>query len=370
MTSFNKKILSLLIVDMDIYNNAELRDQNLILIFAFCLPVAACLAGYAFYTVVDFLLAGESIAVILGVLAGTLMYLHDRSMLATEKNHQIVAKLLISIAIAGCFTVVKNTQDNYTELRTEMIQDVADHNNRLTIRMNDALEEVDKQKREIMKDIESAAAVYKQNRQPLYDARRTLKSFEATEQERKDRIKTGYKAQYIEPNISQTDILSLQLSKLTSFSRETLVGLMLAFIYFIFEALPAIMRIALIDGTYMQRITAKMNRERSLRNQQDGYDDQFITNNGDDITPLLEKKILEAKMRILNNAGDEVELAHWTYKKKLWEEKGIHPLFGQNMDDIDSDEFFGFSKDENADETNFSENGQEDMKEEEIPAFK
>jgi len=339
MKNYIDFILSLIVCAKDIWRQCESRDKNLIVILAVLVPISAALAGYALFTTILFLIGKRSIAYLLGATGFLMMYMHDRTLIATEKTHQIISKLVLSIFLAVGFTIVHNANENYEILEGELIQLSAEYNSDITADMNAELEKIETEKKEIMQRIEKAAAIYQQNRQPLFDARRSMEAFLATEQGRKDRIREVYEPRFRQPSITNIDIMAFQSKKIFSGSKESLVGLIMAFFFFTFEALPVLLRILLNQGDYMTRFAARLQLKRDLRDQQNDIQSDFIAKDSDLISNMMELEIVSKKADMLDEGFEDMNaMAALDYRKKFLD-AGYNPYTGQKLDEFDPEQF-------------------------------
>ncbi len=345
MTSL-KDLLQAICVKFHIYKITELRDQKIIMAMAFMVYVSAILAGYAMYINVDFLLRSSFIAFIIGICTCAFLILHDQSLLATDRKHQIYTKVFISLILAASFTLTNNADKNKESLTAEIYQSDSRKNSYVTAEMNEQIEKIHKEEMAIRKRIEEAGERINETKQPLIDARRSLKAFLETKEERIQNIRDSYKDKYVETTISDLDILVLQTKKFASGGEGTLIAFILAFLFFIIEALPAILRLMLDQGDYMTRYIASLLVVRDLRDQRISQQRNFASENSDIIRNLLYLEIIDKKSELVSNGFSNTEEMLLLDQRLKILNAGFHPYTGRSLDEIDLD-FFSNDADPN-----------------------
>jgi|GEM_PF-2710660 len=350
-----KSFIEAICVKFHIFKITELRDKKIIIAMAFMVYVSAFLAGYAMYVNVYFLLRSKIIALLIGTCTLAFLILHDQSLLATERKRQIYSKLFISLILAMSFTLTNNANKDYDNLSVELVQEVNRKNSYKTEEMNKEIEQINQEEMAIMKRIEIAGERINETKQPLYDARRSLESFKSNKADRISRIKANYKNKFIEPQISDINILTLQAKKFASGGEGTLVAMILAFLFFIIEALPAILRLMLDDGDYMTRFLASLFLIRSLRDQRIDQQRDFASANSDIISNLLHLEIIVKKSELINNGFNETEEMILLDQRQKVLNAGFNPYTGHPLDYVD----LSFFTKRESDQSDFEEQKEE-----------
>jgi len=336
MTPF-ETLLKQICVKLHIFAVTDDRDKKIITALAFMVYVSALLAGYAMYVNVEFLLRSSLMAFLLGLCSTGFLILHDQSLLATEKQRQIYTKLFISLILALSFTLTNNANKDYESLSDELVQKAKISNSYITLEMNTKLEEINQEELRIMQRIEEAGQQINYTKQPLIDARRSLKKFVEMKDGRITMIKESYKDKFVEPQISDLDILVLQAKKFASGGEGTLIAFILAFLFFIIEALPAILRLMLDD--YMIRFLSGLFVVRSLRDQRIVQQTDFASSDSDIISSLLHIEIIDKKSELISNGfADTEEMLILDQRQKVLK-AGFNPYTGKRLDYIDPNFF-------------------------------
>lgn len=355
-------------VKSHIFKITEDRDRKIIIAMSFMVYVSALLAGYSMYVNVEFLLRSSQIALLLGLCTTIFLTLHDQSMMATEKKRQIYSKLIISLILAVSFTLTNNADKDYQTLSNELKKTAEISNSYKIAEMNAKIEAINKEELEILKRTEKAAAVYKQNRQPLNDARQTMKAYLASKDNRIALIKESYKNTSVEAQISDLNILILQAKKFASGGEGTLIAMILAFLFFIIEALPAILRLMLDDGDYMTRFLASLFLVRDLRDQRIEQQRDFASAESDIISNLLHLEIIAKKSDLISNGFEDTEEMIILDQRQKVLIAGVNPYTGKPLDYIDPNFFIEFKSEESYSteekeqnpKDHYSENGKSD----------
>jgi len=337
-------LLELISIRWNIFQITEERDKKLIVALSFMLYVSCVLGGYSIYVSVYFLLKNFFLASLLGLFTTGFLILHDQSLMATEKRIQIVSKVVISLCLAIAFVLTNSATKEYDSLSLELHEVVEIHNSEVRLSMNTAIESIENEERGILRRIEQAGEMAKSNIQPLVDARRSLEAFRSSKEDRINRIKEAYASQFQEAKISDLNILSLQTSKMLNGESVTVISLVLAFLFFLLESLPAIIRLMLDNSDYMIRYIASLKVNRDLRNQNINEQREFTSKTGNIIKSLLTMDLLEQKrLAILSNFINHDALVLLDTKIKLLA-ANINPYTGKSLDYVDR-EFFSSGTD-------------------------
>lgn len=338
--NYLKSFLEAICVKYHIFNNTESRDRKLILAMAFMVYVSALLAGYAMYVNVYFLLRSVFIAFLIGLCTLAFLILHDQSLLGTDKKRQVYTKILISMLLAASFTLTNNADKDYEALSTELVQNANRENSYKISEMNSKIEKINQEEMAIMRRIEEAGERINETKQPLIDARRSLKAFKANKDDRVSMIRSSYKDKFVKAQISDLNILILQAKKFASGGEGTLIAMILAFLFFIIESLPAILRLMLDSGDYMTRYLSSLFVVRDLRDQRIVQQRDFASADSDIISSLLHLEIIDKKSELINNGfQDTEEMIILDQRYKLLHIKKINPYTGQPLDYIDPNFF-------------------------------
>lgn len=342
MNSF-QPFLNAICVKPHIYKITEARDRKLILAMAFMVYVSALLAGYAMYVNVYFLLRSTFIAFLIGVCATAFLILHDSSLLGTEKQRQVYTKIFISMLLAASFTLTNNADKDYEALSAELVRDVNRQNSYKTAEMNSKIDKINQEEMAIMRRIEDAGERINETKQPLIDARRSLKAFKENKPDRIAMIKDSYKDKFEEAQISDLNILVLQAKKFATGGEGTLIALILAFLFFIIESLPAILRLMLDSGDYMTRYLASLFLVRDLRDQRIVQQRDFASAGSDIISNLLHLEIIDKKSELISTGFQDTEEMIILDQRQKVLNAGFNPYTGKPLDFIDP-EFFSQKK--------------------------
>jgi hypothetical protein len=353
--SFERKIVEASSIMFHLYEDSEQRDRKMILAMAFMVYLSSGLAGYAMYTSIYFLLDHKLIALLIGVCTSVFMVLHDQSLLATDRNRQIYVKILISGFLAVGFTLTNNASAEYETLSQELQQTTAKQNANTTIELNQAIEAIEKEEREILERIEIAGARINETKQPLIDARRSYSAFTGSKDERIQRIRDAYAPKFVEAQINDFAILTQQAKKFASGGEGTFIAVLLAFLFFIIESLPAILRIMLDDGDYMKRFLASLYVMRELRDQRISQQLNFASADSDILSNILQLEIISEKNDLVaTNFTDTERMLVLDQRQKILD-AGYNPYTGKRLDYIDLSFF------ENMEGGSKDEQDQEDM---------
>ncbi len=375
--SFEKQLVTAICVMFPHYLDAEKRDQKIILAMAFMVYLSSLLGGYAMYVSTYFLLKHGVIAFIIGACTTGFLILHDQSLLATDRRRQIYTKILISAFLAIGFTMTNNATKEYDTLSTELIQATEKSNANITIAMNRDIEKVEEEEREIRKRIEIAGLRINETKQPLIDARRSLAAFELNKEERLQRIREAYSPKYEDAQISDLTVLAQQAKKFASGGEGTFIAVLLAFLFFIIESLPAILRIMLDDGDYMKRFLASLNVMRALRDQRIKQQLNFASADSDIVRNILHMEIIDKKNEMIATNFENTEEMLILDKRQKILDAGYNPYTGESLDFVDLS-FFDRKKSTNEDknsstkegeDTNFKENNNQNHKQEQEAVF-
>lgn len=341
--NYLQTFLNYICVKFHIYKITESRDRKLILAMAFMVYVSALLAGYAMYVNVYFLLRSAFIAFLIGLCTLAFLILHDQSLLGTDKKRQVYTKIFISMLLAASFTLTNNADKDYEALSAELVRDVNRQNSYKTAEMNSKIDEINQEEMAIMRRIEDAGERINETKQPLIDARRSLKAFKENKGDRISMIKDSYKDKFEVAQISDLNILVLQAKKFATGGEGTLIALILAFLFFIIESLPAILRLMLDSGDYMTRYLASLFVVRDLRDQRIVQQRDFASAGSDIISNLLHLEIIDKKSELISNGFQDTEEMIILDQRQKVLNAGFNPYTGKPLDFIDP-EFFSQKK--------------------------
>lgn len=318
-----------------IYHITEQRDKKIILAISFLVYLSAVLFGYAMAVNIYFLMKSAFISLLIGLCSFAFIVLHDQSMMASSSRVPIIVKICLSIAISVSFTLTNNASKEYSTHEAHIIQETKIANSRITAKMNAELDAIDAQEMALMRRIENAAARINETKQPLYDARRTRDTFNVKKPARIQRIKDNYKDKFMEPQISDTNILILQLKKFASGGEGTSVALLLAFLFLIIEAMPAILVVGIFGGDYMKRYLASLYVVRDLRDQRIAVQKDFASSESNIIRDLLYLQIIEKKSELVSNGFEDTEEMLILDQRLKLLNAGVNPNNGRSLDYID-----------------------------------
>lgn len=335
MNSFTQQLLETISINIELYKASEKRDQKLILALGILVYVSSCIGGYAASSCTLYLLNDETVAMLLGIFTTIFLVIHDSSLMATDKIHQVVIKLIVSVFLAVAFTLTNNATKEYDTLRAQLVQEVKIHNASVQADLNNRIEEISKEERDIMQRIEEAGKQINITKQPLIDARRSLAAFQNSKEERIKRIKETFSPLFREAQISDLNILTQQAKNFTSIGEGTLIAFLLALCFLFLEALPVILRLMLGSSDYMIRYIASLNVMRDLRDIRIEEQRNFVSRDANILNCCLQMEIIDKKNDVIkNNFTDTSEILILDDMLKTLN-AGINPYTGKPLDYVD-----------------------------------
>ncbi len=340
--NFTKSLVENICVNWSYFKISDLRNQKLIIALGFTVYLSSFLGGYALYTSVDFILHNTFLSLLIGVFAVGFLYLHDSSLMATGSRRQIYTKVLISIFLAIGFTLTNNATKEYTTLKSELVQKADRINSSIAMELNSKIEDIEQEERDILRRIEVAGETSKINIQPLKDARRSFAAFMKTKDTRIERIKSAYANRKEEAKISDLTILAQQARKMMNGGEGTFIAILMAFMFFIIESLPAVLRIMLDGEDYMIRFLASLSVIHSLRDQKIEQQIDFASKGSNIVKNILFLELINKKHEMIQSNFQNTEEMLILDKRLKILNANINPYTGEDLNEIDLN-FFGFA---------------------------
>ncbi len=319
-----KKLRHLIGVVETIFDKSSTRDKKFINMLAIMIPISALIAGGAFGSFVYFFSELSILSIGIGLFAFLVILWHDQSLLSTDNTAQIYARIAASLLIALFITIPFKATQMESAIKEKLIVEANGANSDVYLEMNAKIEEIEKKGEELNDMMIKTAENRDTDQQAWYEARRALKAFNLSKTERIKAIKKAYEGKVNVPEISKYDIMGYYAKNMFSTDRlgELFTNLALIVFLLFVEASPAIVRLGLQHGEYIEERDHHYALKKTVRNQIKELEKQ-VTQDRSDIAHLMFKLevIKEKAIQIDNHFDDPKKLIELAQMLQLVYEK-------------------------------------------------
>lgn len=320
--------LSIGVIDR-IYQNCSITDQKYINMLALLIPVSAILAGGAFYYFVIFFSESKLLSFVVGAIIFFLAFWQGQSLLNSERQGQIYGRIAASLLIALFITIPFKTSVMYDSIVEKMKQESGAQNSEVLFQLNSAIEEIENEGTKLNQEMVEASQNRYNDSQPFFDARRALNDFNKTKQQRINDIRDAYKGKVVEPEITKFDVIGYYAKSMFSTENPSELFINLALIVFLLfiEASPAILRLALEQGSYIDERDHYFSLKKMAHEAVRVLEKKIMGNNKDIekniVNDVFQMEIIKEKKKQIDNGFDDpkklIQLAQMA--KMMSEEK-------------------------------------------------
>jgi hypothetical protein len=294
-----KKLRSSIGVIDRIYQNCSITDQKYINMLALLIPVSAIMAGGAFYYFVLFFSESELLSVVVGAICFFLAFWQGQSLLNSESQGQIYGRVAASLLIALFITIPFKTTQMYDSIVEKIRQEVEGQNSDVLLQMNATIEGIEQEGVRLNEEMMEASRNRQIDPQPFYDTRRALNDFNKTKQKRIDSVREAHNGKIAKAEITKFDVIGYYAKSMFSTENPSELFINLALIVFLLfiEASPAIIRLALDNGSYMEERDHYFTLKKIVKDNVRGLEKKIMHNDKDIVNDVFKMEIVKEKSK-------------------------------------------------------------------------